>query len=333
MVQKSNDVRDLIIFDIKNGVSYRKIKEKYQISLAGISKLAKKYAATGSVARQLGSGRKRGTSKQTDRSIYRLSRFDPSKSCRIIKEELNLDVSTRTISNRLRERGLKSFFKLKKPLLRKVNIKKRMEFAKKYAVRPMSFWKSVIWTDESKFELRGAKKRERVRCLPSERLQQRFTHGTVKHGGGSLLVWGCFSYSGVGNIVKIDGKMTGESYVRIIDENLKSSAEKMGVNAFVFQQDNDPKHTSRVAQSYFVENEIEMLDWPPQSPDLNPIEHLWAILDDKIPLASRRNLSEFWKGIQTAWASIPEKTLQNLVESIPRRLQAVIESRGGHIKC
>jgi transposase len=330
MGQKSAEIRKLIVSDVKINLNYREIVERYDFSKWKIMK--KKFKTQGNLERKPGSGRPRKTSAHTDRQIYRIARSDPDKSCRAIKEELNLGVTSRTVSNRLRDRGLLSFYKLKKPLLRKANIKKRLDFARKYASRSVDFWKTVVWTDESKFELKNTKRRQRTRCLKSERLQSRFTQGTVKHGGGSLLVWGCFSWNGVGNIVRIDGKMTGESYVRILEENLKLSLRKMNLKRYTFQQDNDPKHTSKTAKAYFRSKKIKMLEWPPQSPDLNPIEHLWTILDDKIPMNSRKNLNDFWQGIQTAWDAIPQEMLQNLVESMPKRLMAVINNRGGHTK-
>ena len=74
------------------------------------------------------------------------------------------------------------------------------------------------------------------------------------------MVWGCFSYNGVGNLAFIDGKMTGESYVNILKEHLFQSANKCKLRRrFIFQQDNDPKHTSKVAQKYFREIKMSPL--------------------------------------------------------------------------
>ena len=97
---------------------------------------------------------------------------------------------------------------------------------------------------------------------------------TVKHGGSNVLVWGCFSKNDVGELVEITGIMTGQSYVSILKENLDKSAEKMGMLTFVLQQDNNPKHKSRVATEFFNNSNIELLEWPVQSSYLNPKEHL-----------------------------------------------------------
>ena len=72
----------------------------------------------------------------------------------------------------------------------------------------------------------------------------------TEHGGGNVLVWGCFSKNGVGELVGVMGIMTGDSYINILKENLQKSAEKMGMTTFVLQQDNDSKHKCRVAAEF-----------------------------------------------------------------------------------
>ena len=96
-------------------------------------------------------------------------------------------------------------------------------------------------------------------------------------------------------------------------------------------QDNDPKHTSKVATEFFEKNNVEKFDWPPQSPDFNPIENLWAILDQNIPMEGRINKTIFWEELQKQWNTISKQILENLVKSMPKRLQMVIDKKGGHI--
>ena len=150
------------------------------------------------------------------------------------------------------------------------------------------------------------------------------------------MMWGCMTWEGVGYATKIDGNMDADLYVSILEDELQKSMEWWEVSweEKQFQQDNDPKHTSKKAKKCFEELEIPVIWCPPQSPDLNPIEHLWEHLKRKLREYENHpsSITELWERTSKEWEAIPKEVVQNLIESMPRRVDAVLKAKGGHTK-
>ena len=116
------------------------------------------------------------------------------------------------------------------------------------------------------------------------------------------MMWGCMSAKGIGYATRIDGRMDSQLYVEILEDEFLKTLEHYDFDKddIIFQQDNDPKHTSRLAQSWFNNHGIKLLQWPAQSPDLNPIEHLWAHLKRQISSYQDhpRSIHELWERVE-----------------------------------
>jgi transposase len=254
----------------------------------------------------------------------------------LINSALSHPISPQTVWNVLKAASMKAIVKKKKPLLSIKHRRRRLAFALKHQNWTVEDWTRVIWSDETKINRIGSDGRKYVWKMAGEPLQDKEVQGTVKFGGGSLMVWGCMSWNGVGILAEVEGRMDAEQYVSILEGNLLPSMEYSGIprENIIFQQDNDPKHSSKRVQNWLDSQDIKVLDWPAQSPDLNPIEHLWEILKKKLNSykAPAKGVWELWERIEVEWNKIEVEQCQGLIESMPRRLEAVIKAKGGHTK-
>ena len=107
--------------------------------------------------------------------------------------------------------------------------------------------------------------------------------------------------------VFIDGIMDKYRYINILAENLEDSAKKLGLNDYYFQQDNVPKHTAKEVKEFLKIKDIKLIDWPSQSPDLNPIEHLWAHVKNKLSEKRPKNINQLKQNILEIWSSITQE--------------------------
>uniref|UniRef100_A0AAZ3RW96 Transposase n=1 Tax=Oncorhynchus tshawytscha TaxID=74940 RepID=A0AAZ3RW96_ONCTS len=115
---------------------------------------------------------------------------------------------------------------------------------------------NIFWSDETKIELFGLNCKCHIWRKPG-------TIPTVKYGGGSTMLWGCFSAAGTGRLVRIEAKMNGAKYREILDENLLQSTQDLRLRRrFTFQQDTDSKHTAKSMQEWLQDKSLNVLDWP-----------------------------------------------------------------------
>lgn len=170
--------------------------------------------------------------------------------------------------------------------------------------------------------------KKHVRRPKLKAFDPKYTRATLKHGGGSIMLWGAMSSRGVGPLHKIEGNMDKFQYARILNDTMMPYADENMPVTWIFQQDNDPKHTAHYVKQWFLNNSVTVLGWPSCSPDLNPIENLWQVVKTKVSSLKISNFDNLYTETKKAWEDIPSSVCENLVSSMPRRCQAVIDNNG-----
>lgn len=208
--------RDEIVKWRLRGLTYREISKRVDRPVSTVAYTIRKYERSKTTQELYRSGRKRALTKSKIRYVVINSLRDRRKTIAILTEEVNLSrknnpVSQSTVRRALIENSLKGCVAARKPLLRPQNVKKRLNFCRAHRHWTKEDWRKVFYTDESKFELFGTKRRIFVRRSPHERFHRSCLLPTIKHGDGSIMVWGAISANGVGPLRRVEGIMVKET--------------------------------------------------------------------------------------------------------------------------
>ena len=331
----SLETRSAVVTLWGEGYTQRQIAKKLKISRSGVQLILQKKKETGSIVDRPRTGRPKVTTPRESRLLIRLSLRDRKATSKMVKREFmditGKSLSTRTVRRRLNEGGLRGCVAVKKTMLTKKQKQKRLAWAKKHRNWTINVWSRVVWSDESIFQLIPARKTW-VRRRPNERYNPECVVSTMKHGSGKVHVWGCMSQRGVGTIKVVEGRLDSKAYIKVISGSIKTDGRRLGGNNFIFQQDGAPCHTSKYSIAWLKRNGINSLPWTPQSPDLNPIEHLWEHIASQMDQKPCRNIEELKDLIFETWYSTKEEVTSNLVGSLPQHVRCVIKAKGGHTK-
>ncbi len=148
------------------------------------------------------------------------------------------------------------------------------------------------------------------------------------------MVWEIFLWPTLGPLVPIEHRLNTTAYLSIVVDQVHPFMTTVYPSSdSYFQQDNAPCHKAQIISDWFLEhdNEFTLLKWPPHSPDLNPIEHHWDVVEREIHIMDVQltNLQQLRDAILSIWTKISEECFQHLVESMPRRIKAVLKANGG----
>lgn len=329
--------RELVLNHFKKGLSVRKIADAVNLVHSTVHNIIHRFIRENRVENKGRKAPNKIFNPHEERMIVRKIKNNPKLSAPKLTSEIQKETGksccTETVRRVLREHDFNGRVARKKPFINKKNQICRLSFAKEHVNKDFDYWNTVIFADESKFNIFGSDGMTYVWRKANTELQNKNLKATVKHGGGSVMVWACMSAAGVGNLVFIEGNMDKTMYLDILKNNLTQSAQKLGIeDNFRFYQDNDPKHKSHIVQTWLIWSCPHVMKPPAQSPDMNVIENLWAILDNKVRQHSISNKEQLKTVLLEEWGKIGSEITKKLVESMPSRINAVIKSKGNHTK-
>jgi len=293
--------------------------------------------------------------KLSPSDIRYLVRTAESKT-RVPFAELSLNtaftnVSTRTLRRRLKEEGIRKWRAVGRPLLTQKDAKERYKWAKAHQHWTKEDWARIVWSDECLVKQDSDPRQLWVfrRQNKREKYDPKNIRPKLKYGGAKQMIWACFCGNKLGPIAFIDGTINSHVYISILQAKLLPFIEALnedGYRDIVFQQDNAKVHTSKLTSAWLVDlmtqNEFSTMVWPAYSPDMNPIEELWAYL--KTELHRRYPDTRSLKGsndeikrklqdrLWEVWWDIGEEVLNGLIDSMPRRVEALIAAWGWYTK-
>ena len=307
----------------EQNMSYAQIANKLNISAKRVSRFLRKVTYTD---KKESRGRREILSKHVKIKIKRLAKFE-LKTSGEIKHELQLNACRSTITRFLSCRAGFKFRKFRSvPPMTDAHREARLNWASKY-VDLGENWNRVIFSDEKKFNLDGPDGIRRFWCEPGMPRKSFYRRHSA---AGSVMVWGAFSSFGKSNIVILDGRLSSTKYIEILRDNLLPLMDHYPRHTMLYQQDNCPVHTAKATKQWLFSENIKCMDWPSLSPDLNPMENMWAVLVQDVYNNGRqfKTCQELVTRINFCWNNILNETMRSLINSMKQRCVKILRQDG-----
>lgn len=317
-----------------------KIGKHVKVHRNTVANVLRRWKETGTIKSGGRSGRPRITDFATDVNIAVSARVERFTTPRKVRAQLNLNISPRTIDRRMIEAGLFGRVARKKRKFSAAEKRKRLSFAEGYRNWNEDDWKKVIFSDEKCFYAYGSCGQVWVRREKGE--EAAYADENCVHKIAHPIkvnVWACFAANGVGYMHIFNETLDKLLLKKILKDNLAASAAMLFPSAdgvapsqWWLLHDNDRKFTSKHVSEFLHNTGVKKMEFPPYSPDLNPIENLWAECQKRVSEMNATTLESLQDAIADVWDAVDEQLLHKLATSMPRRCQYVIDAEGGNTK-
>lgn len=318
----------------QEGLSTREVSRRLRVNQSDVVRTWRRYRDTGTVDDMPRSGRPRATTVVDDRYLRIAARRNPDSNATMLnnafRSATGRRVSTQTVRNRLHDAQLYSRRPWRGPALQPRHHAARYRWAQQHAEWTPQNWHHVLFTDECRICLQPDNRRRRVWRHPGQAERLRNTVQRVQQGGGSLMFWGGIMWGRRTPLVVMEGAVSALRYMNDILRPIVQPYRQHIGEAFVFMDDNSRPHRAHLVNEFLQDNDIARLEWPACSPDMNPIEHAWDMLKRAVygridPPTTLRDLRRI---VVEEWDNLDQQCLDELVDSMPRRIQACINARG-----
>ncbi len=307
-------LRGKIVEQYQKGVSQRKIEKSLKLSSSTVHNIIQRFRESGTISVRKGQGQKTILDARDLRALRRHCITYRNATVMEIttwaQEYFQKTLSVNTIHHAIRRCRLNLYRSKKKPYLNMIQKRRRFLWAKAHLKWTVAKWKTVLWSDKSKFEvLFGKLGRHVIRTKEDEDNPSCYQRSVQKPA--SLMVWGCMSACGMGSLHIWKGTINAERHIQVLEQHMLPSRRRLFQGRpCIFQHDNARPHTASITTSWLRRRRIRVLKWPACSPDLSPIENIWHIIKRKMRQRRPKTVEQLEACIRQEWDNIPIPKLE-----------------------